>query len=337
MSDIPFNPLIVFPFISLGGTLGVLVAVACLGSALYGITTVQTFIYHQHRERDPITLRYSVYLLWIIDTFQFICMLHITYFYCVKNFGNIFGLNDIPWTWPAFTFTSVLNGLLVTGWYAHRLWKLSRNIWVILVIGTAAVLTFVGGIALSVLTVENPTILAYVQIAQWPWYLWVSSQIVSDVTITVSLTVSLLRRKTGFSRTGSIINLIIMYSLSTCLITRCVKFEYSGPMFLPCSCRMNPSATNIAMLVTGNVVPGRFYHVGLAVLSPKLTLNSLLAMLNTRNFLRSKIYHDNSEPVSIHLSRLPDSSAEARSDPQSQSGGESMQLGIHIEKSVTQA
>lgn len=24
-------------------------------------------------------------------------MLHITYFYCVKNFGNIFGLNDIPW------------------------------------------------------------------------------------------------------------------------------------------------------------------------------------------------------------------------------------------------
>lgn len=33
----------------------------------------------------------------VIDSFQFICVCHLTYFYCVKNFGNLMGLNDLPW------------------------------------------------------------------------------------------------------------------------------------------------------------------------------------------------------------------------------------------------
>ncbi|KAI0340046.1 hypothetical protein BDW22DRAFT_1431102 [Trametopsis cervina] len=273
MSDNPFDPSATSSFISLGGTLGVLAIAAYLGSALYGVTTVQTFIYRQCRERDPI----AVYLLWhvsVIDTFQSICMLHLMYFYCIKNFGNLSGLKAYPWTWSAFTVMSALNGALVTGLYAHRLWKLSGNIWAILLIGVAAVLTFVGGIDLSI------------------------------------------PRKTGLGRTGSIINLIIIYSLSTCLIT---------------------SATNIAMLVTSAMLPGQLYDVGLAVLLPKLTLNSLLAMLNTRDFLKNKMYHDNGEPVSIHLSRLPGSSAEVVSGPQTPPYVEAnIELGIQVEKSVIQ-
>lgn len=77
-------------------------------------------------------------------------------------------------------------------------------------------------------------------------------------------------------------------------------------------------------------------------------------MLNTRDFLKGKVYHDNAEPLSIHLSHLPNPSAEAPSDPQTQSTGEIMvseefslseidhdaarfqQLGVHVEKSTIQ-
>ncbi|KAI0340048.1 hypothetical protein BDW22DRAFT_1431103 [Trametopsis cervina] len=365
MSDTPMNPLTIPmpPAISLGGTLGVLVIAAQLSAVLYGVTTVQTFIYHQHRERDPKALRYSIYLLWhvsraIIDTFQFICMLHLSYFYCVKNFGNPIGLNAIPWTWSAFMVMTPINGVLVTSWYAHRVWKLSRNIWVILLIGVATVSSLVGGIALSVLRSVNTRHLRYTAAhtnfiqretpdvfyihpsspskysLAWPWYLWVSSQIVSDVTITIFLTVSLLRRKTNLARTGSIVNLIIMYSLGTCLIS---------------------SAITIAMVVTSTMLPAQFYDSGLAALLPKFTLNSLLAMLNTRDFLRSKMYHDNAEPVPMHLLRLPGSSVEAVAGPRtSPYTGDSIAseafdssrnscdaisfrgLGIHVEKLVIQ-
>ncbi|KAI0340049.1 hypothetical protein BDW22DRAFT_1360531 [Trametopsis cervina] len=315
MSDFPLSPSIISSIFPVGGTLGVLITVSQLGAALYGVTTVQTFIYHQHRERDPKVMRYSIYFLWVIDTFHYICVIDLSYFYCVKNFGNIFGLNALPWTWPAFMVTSAVNEVLIISWYVHRVWKLSRNIWVILLIGVAAVATCVGAMTLSVLSATHPTILTYLQVAQWPMYLWIISQVVSDVTITVFLTTFLLRRKTGFARTGSMINLIISYSISTSFIT---------------------SATSITVLVTYTTMPGRFYYVGLAALLPKLTLNSLLAMLNTRDFLKGKVYHDNAEPLSIHLSHLPNPSAEAPSDPQTQSIGEIMQLGVHVEKSTIQ-
>ncbi|KAI0340050.1 hypothetical protein BDW22DRAFT_435711 [Trametopsis cervina] len=246
MSDISSEPSIpstVFSNLSLGGTLGVSVTVAQLGAALYGVTTVQTFIYHQHRERDPKVLRYSIYLLWVIDSFQFICVCHLTYFYCVKNFGNLMGLNDLPWTWPvSFLISSwkvvSLSGISCAGVHDHVNNQRRSRYRLVRSPSVEALEKYMGGTpdwdncGIDVrrdYDIKHRTLIAYSQIAQWPWYLGGISQTITYVTITIFLTAFLLRRKTGFGRTSSTINLIIMYSFGTCLIT---------------------SATNIAMLVT---------------------------------------------------------------------------------------
>lgn len=75
---------------------------------------------------------------------------------------------------------------------------------------------------------------------QWLWYLTFSAQAFADVAVAVSLSVGLIRRRTGFrrhvmwqllvnqklilaySRTDSIIKILVMYSINTCALTRSV-------------------------------------------------------------------------------------------------------------------
>lgn len=60
------------------------------------------------------------------------------------------------------------------------------------------------------------------------------------------------------------------------------------------------SSVAIASVITFAVMPHNFVFIVLAMILPKLMLNSLLALLNSRDSMRERI----SGPISIHLSKL---------------------------------
>ncbi|KAI0345127.1 hypothetical protein BDW22DRAFT_1000365 [Trametopsis cervina] len=229
---------------SLADTLGVLVVTAMFHTVLYGVTTVQTFIYYQYNKQDPKILQYSVSILWILDTVQAILMIYSIYFYTVASFGNYEALITVHWTIPAVVLIGAISDVIVTGCFAHRLWKLSVSNWLILVIGMADLAV----LDLAALGIKHRDMPYFYRTSAWVWYLTFGSQAFVDIIVTVCLSGTLLLRKTGFARTTSIIHILIAYSIGSCLIT---------------------SAVSIAVVVTFKLYPNKAYHLGFGGLLPK--------------------------------------------------------------------
>ncbi|KAJ8481374.1 hypothetical protein ONZ51_g6029 [Trametes cubensis] len=141
---------------------------------LYGITTLQTFIYFQKYPGDRFSLKALVATVWILETVHTAFCMEFIYAYLIEGFGNYDGFLDVNW-YALFFFYAVdppsrcgrpslelylrslrmwrCRGIGVTvvassgialcvqGYYTWRVWVVSGNsvIWTI-VIGTFALL-----------------------------------------------------------------------------------------------------------------------------------------------------------------------------------------------------
>lgn len=110
-------------------------------------------------------------------------------------------------------------------------------------------------------------------------YLVFAAGTLSDLSVAFALCYLLLRSRTGFPRTDSLIGVLIMYTVNTGLLVA-----------------LDATAGLIAFVF----MPKNFIFVGFYLLLSKLYLNSYLAILNVRKGLREKL----DEPKSIHLSRI---------------------------------
>ncbi|PBK79572.1 hypothetical protein ARMGADRAFT_1093018 [Armillaria gallica] len=127
-------------------TLGAVYFGATIAAVFYGITILQTVIYYKQYPNDPWIFRYTVAVLWILDTLSVIFSTYTLYFYMVKSSGDYSALLDIIWyahltsvivfglteiTGRSFPLQLLVNMLTVVGvqaLYAFRIWKLGRRI-----------------------------------------------------------------------------------------------------------------------------------------------------------------------------------------------------------------
>ncbi|OJT07732.1 hypothetical protein TRAPUB_1376 [Trametes pubescens] len=96
-------------------------------------------------------------------------------------------------------------------------------------------------------------------------YISLGSGVLADVLIAASMCVLLAQRRTGFSRTDSIVRVLTMYSINTGALT---------------------SLCALLCLVSYATMPTNFVFIAFYFILPKLFLNSLLATLNARRPLR---------------------------------------------------
>ncbi|KAF7794867.1 hypothetical protein EIP86_006009 [Pleurotus ostreatoroseus] len=69
-------------------TLGILNIGNTLNSVLYGVATVQVYLYFQRYHHDHLVLKSVVFLMWIANTVGMGLYLDTIYFYNVTNFLN---------------------------------------------------------------------------------------------------------------------------------------------------------------------------------------------------------------------------------------------------------
>ncbi|KAJ8502982.1 hypothetical protein ONZ45_g11265 [Pleurotus djamor] len=112
------------------------------------------------------------------------------------------------------------------------------------------------------------------------FYLNFAAGTVSDGGVAFALCFYLYRSRTGFTKTDSLIRVLMLYIINTGFI-----------VFVDATLGM---VTYIAM-------PDNFVFLAFYLLLSKLYLNSYLASLNARESLRDKV---DETPVSIHLSRI---------------------------------
>jgi len=250
-----------------------------LSTVLYGVTVTQTWIYYwNYLNRDPRLLNGFVALLFILDTLHTILCVYSIYWYLILNFGNVVNLDINLWALNIQTDLGALIGFFVQLFYARRVYIMSRSTVVPMIIAVLGGIYFALGI---VFTVKAFTLQRFSRYGSMVWVTCVglSSAAVADILIALAMCWYLYHKKTGFSKTDSIIMTLISYSINTGLVTSILA---SGML--------------VSFVVLRNTLVWEVFFW----LMGKCYMNSFLAILNNRDTLRERSSDDNSSNA-FHL------------------------------------
>ncbi|KAI0767698.1 hypothetical protein C8Q74DRAFT_1370430 [Fomes fomentarius] len=263
-----------------------------VGTALYGITVLQTYIYYKRYPNDALTLKkvLEVGVLCVLDTLTSALIAYGIYKYLViyfmapvENFLVIFP------TLATEVGVTTLIAVLTQGFFAHRLWYFSHNYVLAGGIFALALAAFVPGIVLTVHLFTNRTIWSLgsfeVRVLSG---LTNGLSVLCDILIAAGLCYYLRSSKSAFKRTNSMVDRLMIYAIQRGALTAL--------------CQAGHMITTVAF-------PGRFLFLPFQFLQGKLYCNTLLATLNVRNSLRSDGRQDHLlEPGSQILRSMQQSS-----------------------------
>ncbi|GJE99432.1 hypothetical protein PsYK624_156940 [Phanerochaete sordida] len=255
----------------LGSTLGANLVCGSIVAILYGAMCLQCYSYFQraHKTRSRF-LGYSVLLLWALGTAHMVFVECDMYLNLVANFGDVEKvLNVTFWPTPALEVITLVTTLFVQSWYCHRLWVLSsKNALLTYFLIVVIFASFSLGMA-SVIEIVMLKNFANFHAVVWMSLACVSLTTFADFYISSALCYFIYKeRKYVRSRMGSLLNTIIVYTVSINLITGLVSVSY---------------------IITNFLLPDTWVYVGEYMIFCGLYCNSLLAWINARDSVRERL------------------------------------------------
>ncbi|EJC98995.1 uncharacterized protein FOMMEDRAFT_23354 [Fomitiporia mediterranea MF3/22] len=267
---------------ALDNTMGVLFVGTIFAMALWGASTVQTYYYFNRYTKDEWWMKTMVALVWMLDSTHQGLITHTVYTYLITEYGNPAALGVIVDTLLIEVLFSALVVLIVQAFFVLRVWKLSHgNIPLAVVLSLLVSSSFIISVVYTVKALRLKTFANLVQIFDLSRSINILGA-ASDVAITASLIWLLQRSRTGFKRSDSIINRLIMFSLNTGLLT---------------------GLDAIMSLITNTVFPTTFIYICFYVNVSRLYCNSLLATLNSRRGLNGVDESTGEQSVSLSQGR----------------------------------
>ncbi|KAI0714615.1 hypothetical protein C8Q76DRAFT_727410 [Earliella scabrosa] len=268
----PVDPLAAFPQIPAHNTLGAWLLGVAGSLLLNGMIFHQTFRYFRLFPNDRAVLRAWVIVVVVLETFTTILTLHTAYFYLVSKYWEpeYFFISPTVWSINLLPIPATIAALASQSFFARRVWMISPKFR--LLIAVAVILISGNVVCFTVLAVkmfEAPSILGWLKFS-WLASVGSSIQMAGDMMITATLIYVLRQSRTGINKTDSMLDLLVMYAVSTGLITCIVHI------------------LNVAFSIA---YPDNFIYAALSCILTKLYANTFLVALNTRRSLAS-IYHD---------------------------------------------
>ncbi|KAF8327794.1 uncharacterized protein EI90DRAFT_3290868 [Cantharellus anzutake] len=253
-------------------------------STLFGIITIQTYLYFRRFKPDPLLIKGTVAFLILLQAFQTGCSLYVIRARIICNFGVPILRSD--WASAIHQTITVTCAAIVQMYYACRFYRLSRSTWLSILVVILTLAQF--GVAFAARLKSS----LFHQIPQAvvptrPLILsWLLLEAVVDILIAASMWHFLSKQKTGFRGTDSAIATLSAYAINTGAVTAILAliimfaFAFYGYHF----------AYMVLVLPLGAV-----YVV------------SLLANLHSRSTIRQRLEATNRMGIhSVHFSRLPE-------------------------------
>ncbi|EIW57916.1 uncharacterized protein TRAVEDRAFT_48939 [Trametes versicolor FP-101664 SS1] len=248
----------------LDNTVGVVLLCTFLGCMLFGLTIHQTYRYFRLYPTDGWRLKTFVTVLFVLDVFHTVLTIHMCHFYLINNYFNPARLVEGVW--------SIRMSVMQTGcvivvshcFYARRMYLLGGGrLWPIVFIITLLTVEF--GLCIAA-TVEAFVQVTFENYAKYAWVVCsaLGTAVVVDVFVSAALIYYLHSSRTGFKRTDSLLDVLMVYAINTGLST---------------------SIVSLAAALTAIIMPRNLVYSGLYIISSKLYANSLLAVLNSRRAL----------------------------------------------------
>ncbi|KAH9028365.1 hypothetical protein EDB85DRAFT_1612514 [Lactarius pseudohatsudake] len=246
---------------------------------LFGITTLQTWIYYwQYGNRDPKALKLFIAVIFLLDALHTSLCIYSIYWYLVLNFGNVEILDHNMWAMNIQVDVNTTVDYMVQLYYARRVYIVGGSIIIpiiIVIFGTACfALAFVFTVRAFW---SNYTSLIPVTC------IGLGSGVVADILIAVSMCWFLYHKRTGFARTDSMIMTLMSYSIQSGLLT---------------------SVLTSAVLISFATASSSMYWQLFFWPMGKFYANSLLAMLNSRDYVRERSSADDKLDNAFGLSSI---------------------------------
>ncbi|KAJ7580897.1 hypothetical protein C8J56DRAFT_961076 [Mycena floridula] len=273
---------------------------AMFTAALYGLTTLQTYLFFVYYPNDILPLRLFVAAIWVLDTAQTslvgVCMYH----YLVANYDNPVALSSGHWSLFLSMAMNVIVAVMVQSFFTLQIFTLcSRKVrwWVSSAIFLTVIGHFCFGIATVIIFFKKKTF-AEIQApevildAATPF---AAFDVVSDILISVALCILLYGSRSGISATNTLISTLILYAINRCLLT---------------------SVVAVVEVITFSLSPKSLWFLAIDFTIGKLYANSALASLNSRRSLRGTASETKTEVINLRSSTVQFSSgSDASSKP----------------------
>ncbi|KAK6974329.1 hypothetical protein R3P38DRAFT_3482657 [Favolaschia claudopus] len=263
------------------GTIGAYEIGVLISYVLLGITITQTYLYFTRFPDDHVVLKCLVHHS-ICEIAHAICIAHSLYQFTVIDYGQPDRLlNRLPLSLDTAIFFSALIEQAVLGFFSFRIYTLSENLSIPLLIVSVTTIRLIAAMVTFGVTLNLPSLASYT--AHWGWLSimqW-SLGVANDFLTTGSLVYLLHTQRAGMrKRTVAVMDKVILWSVETGLLT---------------------SASSIFMLVFYLTMSHRLIWLAVFVIVSRMYSNTLLANLNSRGILRSM-----NDPRDVSLSNIPE-------------------------------
>jgi len=255
-------------------TYGALYIGILFATLFQGILTIQTYTYYETFPEDSKWLKSLVGTVWCVDLVHLVFIGRAVYYYLVINWGNPAVIPFTIWTFDAHLVLLGLATILCQSFFLRRIYIFSgRNLPLLLFLTAVCLSVFALALYASIMDIRVGRVTEFVVLKPEVTALF-SIGAGSDVIIALFLCFYLRRQNINstFTRTHSIISILIRYTVTTGLAT---------------------SALAVACLITYFALPGSFVFIAMHLSLGRMYTNALLATLNSRRTLREM--HDPSK------------------------------------------
>ncbi|KAI0636134.1 hypothetical protein C8Q77DRAFT_1155841 [Trametes polyzona] len=278
------NPLDLLPKVpSLDNTFGSFLIATFIGLIMYGLTLHQTYRYYRLFPGDALVLRMIVVCTLLLETLHIVLCMHVCYYYLVTNYFDPTALLDGVWSIRILPVSTAAIIVVSESFFTRRVYLIGSHFRMIVAIVPILMLVILGfGTAATVKAFILPTFAEFKGVA-WMTSAGFGVAVVVDSLLTGTLILALRRSRTGFRRTDSLIDVLIIYAVNTGLLT---------------------GIFSLLSFIFAIVAPGNLIYSAFNLISAKLYANSLLAVLNSRKALMDRVQQDCFGTSSFDLSAV---------------------------------
>ncbi|KAJ7268385.1 hypothetical protein C8J57DRAFT_1325030 [Mycena rebaudengoi] len=246
----------------LDSTLGIWLVAQLLQAILYGMGLLQVYLYFQWYKADRWFTKMAVILVTVFETAQTGLFFGATYKLFIDGYGQFGPLAIFPWEAKAQLLALTLSTFVAQEYFAHTLFLIhKRQILYPLFVALLGLASLGAGIAQTTILF---TVQTYAELGKTSASLnaQAATAFACDFFITLGLCWRLNTSRTGIQSTNKLINFLIMTSINRGVFT------------------MLFAMLNIILYLTK---PEAFYFLMMNIMCGKFYMNSMLAILNTRD------------------------------------------------------
>ncbi|KAM5544712.1 hypothetical protein V8D89_001610 [Ganoderma adspersum] len=276
--------------VSFDSTLGAMLVGTLISYGVFGVNLHQAWRYHnQYSHSDTWAIRSVVFGMILADIVHSIQCAHVCYYYLVQNYSRPVALLSGIWTINLLPISSAVIIMLAQSFYARRVYLTNKRLaWLVVFIVVLMVTELgftIGGcssrfpISVFVHTTRTRRTAAGVEtylsgtFQNWLHYVWVDSVALGvaigvDLILTFTAIGTLWSNRTGFKNTDNVLNVLIVWTLNTCLLT---------------------SMLTVMTMICSILWPENFIYIAINLVATKTYSSAVLAVLNSRESLSTRI------------------------------------------------